>query len=484
VQRLINSNNNNASGFDFAKTAIQPKLKVSQPGDVYEQEADRIADKVIAAAPYVVNRGAPPRIQRFTGQSIGQEDMLPSAIIDRALTSLGTPLEPTLRHDMEQRFEYDFSRVRVHSGTDAERSARALGARAYTVGNDIVFGSGQFAPTTEHGRRLLAHELTHVVQQSQVGIKAVQQKGELSGLPPIVLGLLTGMDKQGETILGTYLYGGGKRHDIDDPIWSTYMMEHHSLRSHILSRLIPVVRELADRGQKGRYPIVQTFHAEFPENSGFSGYALLHGTDRTVGDFRFTGWATVEDAIDPAEGDLDIELDLRFAFNDIINPNRNYIMDRIRSAGAEILTLGQAESYELSIYWSSSCLAEVKGQRIELSGYPSERRRGIRPLPRAKLDWVRAEKERAQKIEAEIVTELQRRIGADDVAAQAGRKRRLLWAFYHLSGYWGQTYLDRISNPSLNDPLPRLLRDRISSELRAELIDALHGRRPPGDEPL
>ena len=68
---------------------------------------------------------------------------------------------------MEQRFGYDFSRVRVHSGSEAEQSAREVNARAYTVGHNLVFGPGQFAPETLDGRRLIAHELTHVVQQGR-----------------------------------------------------------------------------------------------------------------------------------------------------------------------------------------------------------------------------------------------------------------------------------------------------------------------------
>ena len=67
---------------------------------------------------------------------------------------------------MEQRFGHDFSRVRVHSGPAAEQSAREVNANAYTVSHDIVFGAGRFAPSTPEGRRLIAHELTHVVQQT------------------------------------------------------------------------------------------------------------------------------------------------------------------------------------------------------------------------------------------------------------------------------------------------------------------------------
>lgn len=99
----------------------------------------------------------------------GQTDAAPTSV-DQALDSPGSPLEPALRQDMEQRFRSDFSRVRVHSGAVAEQSARDVNANAYTVGHDIVFDAGAFKPGTHEGRRLIAHELTHVVQQSRPGL--------------------------------------------------------------------------------------------------------------------------------------------------------------------------------------------------------------------------------------------------------------------------------------------------------------------------
>ena len=146
------------------RLGLQTKLKVNEPGDIYEQEADRIADQVMATPAHPAVSGAPPRIQRFSGQSNGQMDAAPASV-DQALASPGRPLEPALRQDMEQRFGHDFSRVRVHSGAAAEQSARDVNAHAYTVGHDMVFGAGQFAPGTQEGRCLIAHELTHVVQQ-------------------------------------------------------------------------------------------------------------------------------------------------------------------------------------------------------------------------------------------------------------------------------------------------------------------------------
>lgn len=144
---------------------LQGKFTIGVSNDPLEQEADRVADQVLALPSYPSVSAVAGRIQRFTGESTGPADTA-LASVDRVLASSGSPLEPALQQDMEQRFGHNFSRVRVHSGAAAEQSARAVSANAYTVGHHIVFDSDRFAPGTHEGRRLIAHELTHVVQQS------------------------------------------------------------------------------------------------------------------------------------------------------------------------------------------------------------------------------------------------------------------------------------------------------------------------------
>lgn len=96
----------------------------------------------------------------------GHGSALP-AVVRGAVRSSGEPLEGEVLAQMESGFGHDFSRVRVHADADAARSARALGARAYTVGEDVVFGSGGYDPKGGAGRERIAHELAHVVQQEQ-----------------------------------------------------------------------------------------------------------------------------------------------------------------------------------------------------------------------------------------------------------------------------------------------------------------------------
>lgn len=102
------------------------------------------------------------------GEGKGEGESVPSIVHD-VLRSSGQPLDRAARAFMEPRFGHDFSQVRVHNGAKAAESARAVNAMAYTVGRDVVFGPGQYATGTQAGRRLLAHELTHVVQQREPG---------------------------------------------------------------------------------------------------------------------------------------------------------------------------------------------------------------------------------------------------------------------------------------------------------------------------
>jgi Domain of unknown function (DUF4157) len=148
-----------------ASRMIQTKLAINQPKDEYEQEADQVAERVLATQAHRGVSGMPSHIRRFSGTPASQPETAPASV-EQAVTSHGLPLEPELRQDMEQRFGYDFSQVRVHTNAVAEHSARDVNAHAYTVGHDIVFGANRFSPGTYAGRRLIAHELTHIVQQS------------------------------------------------------------------------------------------------------------------------------------------------------------------------------------------------------------------------------------------------------------------------------------------------------------------------------
>lgn len=148
---------------------LQTKLRIGNANDSYEQEADRVAGQITnTSSPNTTGgnkcRQSAPGIQRRTASALNDSTEVPSIVHD-VLSSAGKPLENSTLNYMEPRFGQDFSQVRIHNDSKAEISANAVSARAYTVGQDIVFGAGQYAPGTSEGNHLLAHELTHVIQQ-------------------------------------------------------------------------------------------------------------------------------------------------------------------------------------------------------------------------------------------------------------------------------------------------------------------------------
>lgn len=157
---------------------LQPKLAIGASDDPLEQEADRVADQVLAMPANSTVSAAPLPIQRYTGQATAATGTVPASV-DRVLADSGKPLDPALRQDMEQRFGHDFSKVRVHSSAASAQSARDVNAHAYTVGHNIVFGAGRFSSATLAGKRLLAHELTHVVQQEKSRDSNLIQRAEV-----------------------------------------------------------------------------------------------------------------------------------------------------------------------------------------------------------------------------------------------------------------------------------------------------------------
>jgi len=140
--------------------------QLDQAGDVLEQEASRTAEHVMG--PFVPECGAPPH-PRTVGA--GAQTAEP-----------GQPLTESVRAFFQPRFGFDFAQVRIHTSALAAASARSIDALAYTVGSDIVFAESQYAPGTWEGRRLLAHELAHVVQQSAAAPRL--QRYPRGGGPP------------------------------------------------------------------------------------------------------------------------------------------------------------------------------------------------------------------------------------------------------------------------------------------------------------
>lgn len=199
---------------------IQTKLTASAPGDQYEQEADRVADAVVVGDKPVghISQGVRPKLYRMVMRPEDMVDSMPppgeesetgsekarptetvqrSAISEvgavtpqyehalrRTISSGGEALPALTQSFMESRFGWNFSSVRVHSDAQADTLAQGVNARAFTLGHDIVFAKSQYQPETLEGQRLLAHELAHVVQQSEGRLsRQIQRKTSCSSYP-------------------------------------------------------------------------------------------------------------------------------------------------------------------------------------------------------------------------------------------------------------------------------------------------------------
>lgn len=184
-----------------APITIQPKLTVNTPGDSYEQEADHVAEQVMrmpgpelqracacgGGCPKCQNERPSPPHQHLQTKHVGSSEAGQTTappIVHEVLGSPGQPLDASTRAFFEPRFGHDFSGVRVRSDAVAEQSAREVNANAYTIGHNIVFDPARFAPETHEGRRLLGHELAHVVQQSKAqGSSTVGMRDTLQQYP-------------------------------------------------------------------------------------------------------------------------------------------------------------------------------------------------------------------------------------------------------------------------------------------------------------
>jgi hypothetical protein len=174
-----------------ARMPMQAALRASRTDDAQELEAERMADDVRRGDSDCGCGGScgdcgdeepsPARAAALSGAPVFDEADSAERDVRQVMATPASPLDARTRSFFEHRWGAQLGGVRVHTGPDAARSASALGAHAYTVGEDIVFGDADYRPGSEHGRRLLAHELTHVLQQRAAG-PALQRNEKDEGI--------------------------------------------------------------------------------------------------------------------------------------------------------------------------------------------------------------------------------------------------------------------------------------------------------------
>ncbi|MGH7491683.1 MAG: DUF4157 domain-containing protein [bacterium] len=261
-------------GNSYVGNVIQAKFVINQPEDIYEQEADRVAEEVMRIpepAPLKPVSGTSSIIQRECAVCASGGGLCPQCAEDEELTQRrplasqitpliqrqemeepeeeifqakeaagatptvsptvenhisamrggGQPLPSSVRAFFEPQFGVDFSQVRVHTDAQAAESARAVNAKAFTLGRDMVFGVGNFAPESVAGRRLLAHELTHVIQQRASGgfIQRTVLRPSLSDLRTIAQGYIG--DYHSAAIQGLLAFEGDIQ-SVEDFDWAAF----------------------------------------------------------------------------------------------------------------------------------------------------------------------------------------------------------------------------------------------------------------------
>lgn len=415
--------------------AIQAKLKIGQLGDKYEQEADRIADVVTSKpGPQVQQQTAQkektPQSQKNVGQTSEAAPELESRT--RTVKVAGQPLPESVRAFFEPRFAQDFSCVRIHSDPEAGEMARALNAKAFTIGRSVIFGPGQYSPETPGGRKLLAHELTHVVQQSEESSvspmrvmnpsgpsemeaegawKDPVQKNGLSitkepeavitrkagddvvtspskmrppePIPSILPGEATteaeekfplgwykrfAKDVQAVEIFTYWLEGHGDEMILEDEPWKRYMMNNKLLEEQIINQLKEDAMQRKTWLEKSGLDVLHgdvdviRYHAEI-ENGYRTGYELLHGTNREVGDFEIEGNFAVKKA-PQFSNVIDVGYELRFCWNDIIDPVKGHIVDEMAAMFFKFCSDYNPMKYVIRIKWNANAIVKIRNGMI------------------------------------------------------------------------------------------------------------------------
>lgn len=156
-----------------SRTIVHAKLEMTEPGDLDEQEADSVANTIASGG----------KISRKISNGGSSSGITVSQQMENQLSRLqggGHTMPSGLRHMMESGFGQDFSHVRLHTDSEAADMSNRISARAFTHGNDIYFNREQFSPNTSEGQRLMAHELTHVVQGSgKIGRDTLQKEEDI-----------------------------------------------------------------------------------------------------------------------------------------------------------------------------------------------------------------------------------------------------------------------------------------------------------------
>jgi hypothetical protein len=405
---------------------LQRKLAVGASNDPLEQQADRVADQVVGG----------PAHRPSGGHEADVEATAPATVAE-VLASPGAPLDAGVQAEMTQRFGHDFGQVRVHANDAAARSAQDVNALAYTVGQDIVFGARMFQPATTQGRRLIAHELTHVVQQtgSSAGVGSAAQ--------PVVQRVIPDPTHRRHLT-------AAEVHEVQLVFGSALKTENVVISEGGLMTLGGYARTVPDR-------------IYFPSDS-FTIPLLIHELTHVWQYQRGEGWGQLPGMIWEA-----------------IVANYNYGgVDGLKEAWAKGTAFSEFTTEQqgdiLQNYYErlkahedvtayQPFVDDVRAGREGVHRYTP-----IEPLESGTLDVWKANREYRDKQEAELIRELRMPMSPNDPRAVA-RANRLL-AFFGQT-YWTEYYRERLVAQRSDDVLVQLLYSQLSPATQKRIFTVL-----------
>jgi hypothetical protein len=426
--------------------AIKAKLMVGQVDDPLEHEADRVANQVMGSSAATVSTApAPAPVRREC--AAGEEERLqkrqggpqPSAseapgTVPGVLRAPGQPLDAETRAFMEPRFGHDFGDVRVHHDLAAAWSAHDVNAMAYTVGRHIVFGAHMLQPSTQEGRRLIAHELAHVLQQSGsdggTGAPARALIQRIIPDPTHRRHLTAAEVQEVKLVFGTAL-------KTDDIVIS----EGGPMTVGGYSRTLPDRIYFAS----GEFSLPLLIH-ELTHVWQYQRGASLPGMI----------WEAVVGIYDYGKEDgLREAWEKGTAFSEFTTEQQGDILEdyyvRLK-AGRDV------SAYEPFVN-------DVRAGRENVHRYKT-----VEPLPHATLDVWKLNREYRDKQEVELIAELRRPMSPNDPRAVA-RANRVVELFGHT--YWRDYYRERILARRTDDVLIQLVYSQLSAATRKRIFAVL-----------
>lgn len=287
------------------KGQVQTKLQVNSPGDKYEKEADAVADKVVNTPAnsslnenYLSARSqvhSKPLSNQITPLSQSNNNQGISQEMNSKITSTkgqGKKMDDNTSSFMSGRFGKDFSQVKIHSDSEAANMSSDVNARAFTVGSDIYFNKGEFNPGTPKGDRLLAHELTHVAQQTK-SEPGIQRDDPAAADPAAAAAAAVEAKKKADAITKIKTHGVSTVEDGD----ATFTSGELDLVNKALSGL-PPADKIAIKGVKvvRVKSLGATTGGRYSNTQGFSGTTVTDEQKIEISDLAF-GTNTPEESI-------------------------------------------------------------------------------------------------------------------------------------------------------------------------------------------